>query len=70
LDAHLTAKVAAIACLQLVVDWLLGVNRVWLLAFNLAINDGCGLDYSNVDFGGQRGLKLFAFDVPLCPFKI
>jgi hypothetical protein len=70
LDAHLTAKVAAVACLQLVVDWLLGVNRLWLLAFNLAVNDGCGLSYSNVNLGGQRGLKLLAFDVPLCPLKI
>jgi hypothetical protein len=43
---------------------------LWLLAFNLAINDGGGLGYSNVDLGGQGGLKLFAFDVPLCPLKI
>jgi len=70
LDAHLTAKVAAIACLQLVVNRLLGVDRLWLLAFNLAVNDGCGLGYSNVNFGGQGGFKLLAFDVPLCPLKI
>jgi hypothetical protein len=56
--------------LQLVVDWLLGVYRFWLLAFDLAVNDGCGLNYSNVNFGGQGGLKLLAFDVPLCPLKI
>jgi len=70
LDAHLTAKVAAVACLQLVVNRLLGVNRLWLLAFNLAINDGCGLSYSNINLGGQGGFKLLAFDVPLCPLKI
>jgi len=70
LDAHLTAKVAAVACLQLVVYRLLGVDRLWLLAFDLAVNDGCGLGYSNINFGGQAGLKLLAFDVPLCPFKI
>jgi hypothetical protein len=70
LDAHLTAKIAAIACLQLVIYRLLGVNRLWLLAFNLAVNDGCGLSHSNVNLGGQRGLKLLAFDVPLCPLKI
>jgi hypothetical protein len=70
LKAHLTAKVAAVTCLQLIVDWLLCVDRLWLLAFNLAINDGGGLGYSNIDFGGQGGLKLFAFDVPLCPLKI
>ena len=70
MDAHLTAKVAAIACLQLVVNRLLGVDRLWLLAFDLAVNDGCGLSYSNVNLGGQRGLKLLAFDVPLCPLKI
>jgi hypothetical protein len=70
LNAHFTAKVAAIACLQLVVDRLLGVDRFGLLAFNLTVNDGCGLSYSNVNFGGQRGLKLLAFDVPLCPLKI
>jgi hypothetical protein len=52
LNAHFTAKVAAIACLQLVVYRLLGVNRFWLLAFNLAVNDSCGLSYSNVNFGG------------------
>jgi hypothetical protein len=56
--------------LQLVVDRLLGVDRLWLLAFNLAINDGCGLSYSNINFGGQRGFKLLTFDVPLCPLKI
>jgi hypothetical protein len=70
LDAHLTAKVAAVACLQLVVYRLLGVDRLWFLAFNLAVNDGCGFCYSNVNLGGQGGLKLLAFDVPLCPLKI
>jgi hypothetical protein len=70
LNAHFTAKVAAVACLQLVVYRLLGVNRLWLLAFDLAVNDGCGLGYSNVDLGGQRCLELFACDVPLCPLKI
>jgi hypothetical protein len=70
LNAHFTAKVTAVACLQLVVYRLLGVDRFWLLAFNLAINDGCGLSYSNVNFGGQCSLELFACDVPLCPLKI
>ena len=70
MDAHLTAKVAAIACLQLVIYRLLGVDRLWLLAFDLAINDGCGLGYSNVNLGGQGGFKLLTFDVPLCPLKI
>ena len=70
MDAHFTAKVAAVACLQLVVNRLLGVDRLGFLAFDLAINDGCGLGYSNVDLGGQCGLKLLAFDVPLCPLKI
>jgi hypothetical protein len=70
LDAHLAAKVAAVTCLQLIVYWLLCVDRLWLLAFNLAINDGSGLGYSNVDLGGQGSFKLFAFDVPLCPLKI
>jgi hypothetical protein len=66
LDAHFTAKVAAVTCLQLVVYRLLGVDRFGFLAFDLAVNDNCGLSYSNVNLGGQRGLKLFAFDVPLC----
>jgi hypothetical protein len=70
LNAHFTAKVAAVTCLQLVVDRLLAVNRLWLLAFNFAVNDGRGLSYSNVNLGGQRGLELFTFDVPLCPLKI
>jgi hypothetical protein len=70
LNAHFTAKVTAVACLQLVVYRLLGVNRLWLLAFDLAVNDSRSLGYSNVNFGGQRGLKLLAFDVPLCPLKI
>ena len=70
MDAHLTAKVAAIACLQLVVNRLLGVDRLWLLAFDFAVDDGCGLGYSNVNLGGQGGFKLLAFDVPLCPLKI
>jgi hypothetical protein len=70
LDAHLTAKVAAIACLQLVVDRLLGVDWFWFLAFDLAINDSRSLGYSNVNFGGQGGFKLLTFDVPLCPLKI
>jgi hypothetical protein len=70
LNAHFTAKVAAVACLQLVAYRLLGVNRLWLLAFNFAVDDGCGLGYSNINFGGQGGFKLLAFDVPLCPLKI
>jgi len=70
LDAHLTAKVAAVACLQLVVNRLLGVDRFWLLAFDLAVNDSRSLGYSNVNLGGQGGFKLLTFDVPLCPFKI
>jgi hypothetical protein len=70
LDAHLTAKVAAIACLQLVVDGLLGVDRLGFLAFDLAVNDGCGLSYSNINFGRQRCLELLSCDVPLCPLKI
>ena len=70
LNAHLTAKIAAVTCLQLIVNWLLGVDRLWLLAFNLAVNDGGGLGYSNVDLGGKGGFKLLAFDVPLCPLKI
>ena len=56
--------------MQLIVDWLLGVDRLWLLAFNLEVNDGCGLGYSYIDLGGQSGLELFAFNVPLCPLKI
>jgi hypothetical protein len=70
LNAHFTAKVAAIARLQLVVYRLLGVDRLWFLAFDLAVNDGCGLSYSNINFGGQGGFKLLTFDVPLCPLKI
>ena len=70
MDAHLTAKVAAVACLQLVVNRLLGVDRLGFLAFDLAVNDSRSLGYSNVNFGGQGGFKLFAFDVPLCPLKI
>jgi hypothetical protein len=70
LDAHLTAKIAAIACLQLVVNRLLGVDRFGFLAFDLAVNDCRSLSYSNVNFGGQAGLEFFTFDVPLCPFKI
>jgi hypothetical protein len=70
LDAHLTAKVAAIACLQLVVNRLLGVDRLWLLAFDFAVNDCRSFGYSNVNLGGQGGFKLFTFDVPLCPLKI
>jgi hypothetical protein len=70
LNAHFTAKVAAVACLQLVIDWLLCVDRFWLLAFDLAVNDSRSLSYSNVNFGGQRSLKLFTCDVPLCPLKI
>jgi hypothetical protein len=70
LDAHLTAKVTAVACLQLVVNRLLGVDRLRLLAFDLAVNDSRSLGYSNVNFGGQRGLELLTFDVPLCPLKI
>jgi hypothetical protein len=70
LDAHLTAQVTAVTCLQLIVNRLLGADRLGLLAFNLAINDGCGFRYSNVDLGGQSSFKLFALDVPLCPLKI
>jgi hypothetical protein len=70
LNAHFTAKVAAVACLQLVINRLLGVDRLWLLAFDLAVNDGCGLSYSNIDFAGQSGFKLLTLDVPLCPLKI
>lgn len=70
MDAHLTAKVAAVACLQLVINRLLGVNRLRLLAFDLAVNDSRSFGYSNINLGGQRGLKLLTFDVPLCPLKI
>ena len=70
MNAHFTAQVAAVACLQLVVNRLLGVDRLGFLAFDFAVNDSCGLSNSNVNLGGQRGLKLFAFDVPLCPLKI
>ena len=70
LDTHLTAKIAAIACLQLVVNWLLGIDRFWFLAFDLAVNDSRSLGYSNINFGGQSGFKLLTFDVPLCPLKI
>jgi hypothetical protein len=56
--------------LQLVVNRLLGVDRLRVLAFNFAVNDSRSLGYSNVNFGGQGGLKLLAFDVPLCPLKI
>ena len=70
MDAHLTAKVAAIACLQLVVNRLLGIDRLWFLAFNLAVNDSRSLGYSNINLGGQGGLKLLTFNVPLCPLKI
>jgi hypothetical protein len=70
LDAHFTAKVAAVACLQLLVYRLLGVDRLWLLAFDLAVNDCRSFGYSNINLGGQRGLKLLTFDVPLCPLKI
>jgi hypothetical protein len=70
LNAHFTAKVAAVTCLQLVVHRLLGVDRLWFLAFNLTVNDSRSLNYSNINFGGQRSLKLFACDVPLCPLKI
>jgi len=70
LDAHLAAKVAAIACLQLIINRLLSVDRLRFLEFNLTINDGCCLSYSNINFGGQCCLELFACDVPLCPLKI
>ena len=70
LNAHFTAKGAAVACLQLFVDWLLGVDGLWLLAFDLAVNDSRSLGYSNVDLGGQRCLELFTCNVPLCPLKI
>ena len=70
LKAHFTANVAAVACLQLVVYRLLGVDGLRFLAFDLAVDDSRSLGYSNVDLNGQGGLKLFAFDVPLCPLKI
>jgi hypothetical protein len=70
LNAHFTAKVTAVTCLQLIVHWLLGVDRLGLLAFNLAINDGCGFRYSNIDFGGQCGLELLSCNVPLRSLKI
>jgi hypothetical protein len=70
LNAHFTAQVAAVACLQLVVYRLLGVDRLRFLAFDLAIDNGCGLGHSNVNLGGQGGFKLLTFDVPLCPLKI
>jgi hypothetical protein len=70
LNAHFTAKVAAVACLQLVVYRLLGVDRFGFLAFDLAVDNSRSLGYSNVNLGGQRGLELLAFDVPLCPLKI
>jgi hypothetical protein len=60
LNAHLTAQVAAVTCLQLIVNWLLGVDRLGLLAFNLAVNDGGGFSYSNVDLGGQGALELLS----------
>jgi hypothetical protein len=56
--------------LQLVVNRLLCVDRLGFLAFNLAVNDGCGFRYSYIDLGGQCGFKLLALDVPLCPLKI
>jgi hypothetical protein len=52
LNAHFTAKVAAVACLQLVVDRLLGVDLFGFLAFNLAVNDSRSLGYSNINLGG------------------
>jgi len=70
LNAHFTAKVTAVTCLQLIVDWLLGVDRLGLLAFNLAVNDGCGLGYSYIDLGGQSGLEFLPCNVPLSPLKI
>ena len=70
MDAHLTAKVAAVACLQLVVNRLLGVDRLGFLAFDLAVNDSRSFGYSNVNLDGQGSFKLLAFDVPLCPLKI
>jgi hypothetical protein len=70
LDAHFTAKVAAVTCLQLVVNRLLGVDRLWLLAFDFAVNDSRSFSYSNINFGGQCCLELFACNVPLCPLKI
>jgi hypothetical protein len=56
--------------LQLIVNRLLGVDRLGFLAVDLAVNDDCGLGYSNINFGGQRGLELLACYVPLCPLKI
>jgi hypothetical protein len=68
LDTNLAAKVAAVTCLQLVVDRLLGVDRFWFLAFDLTVNNGRGLRYSNVDLGRQCRLELFTCDVTLCLF--
>jgi hypothetical protein len=68
LNAHFTAKVAAVACLQLVVYRLFGVDRLRFLAFDLAVDDSRSLSHSNVDLGGQRGFELFTCDVPLCLF--
>jgi hypothetical protein len=68
LNAHFTAKVAAVACLQLVVYRLLGIDRFGFLAFDLAVNDGRSIGYGNVDLGRQRGFELFTCDVPLCLF--
>ena len=70
MNAHFTAKVAAVTCLQLVVHRLLGVDGFRLLAFDLTVNDSRNFGYSNVDLGGQRCLELFACNVPLCPLKI
>jgi hypothetical protein len=70
LNPHLAAKVTAVTCLQLIIDWLLGVDRFWFLEFDLAVNDGRGLRYSHINLGRQSGLELFTCDVPLCLFQI
>jgi hypothetical protein len=68
LKAHFTAKVAAVTCLQLVVYRLLGVDGLWFLAFDFAVDDSRSIGYGNVDLGRQGSFKLLAFDVPLCLF--
>jgi hypothetical protein len=68
LKAHFTAKVAAVACLQLVVYRLLGVDGLRFLAFDLAVDDSRSIGYGNVNLGRQCGFELFTCDVPLCLF--
>jgi hypothetical protein len=68
LNAYFTAKVTAVACLQLVVNRLLSVDRLWFLAFDFAVNDSRSLRYSHINLGRQSGLELFTCDVPLSFF--